>query len=238
MVPPICGPEADVAIRQSSDASPGGREQQTHQGVPVTATKKQHRMTPNMTRLIGAINIAAGVVGMAALVATYGLAEQLVARQEAAPAGTLATQAVHVFGGDFTVTVSMSVLLLGAASGLVGSAIQQSIIFAHRAGHETLEGGFVWWYLLRPIWSALLGAVLVTAVNAGLISIGDQTTSTAGVTVLVTVGCFAGLFTDQALDKLRDVLGATDPAKPVVGTSKREGDDADPEAGAAEPVPA
>ena|SRR5689334_6009200 len=182
----------------------------------MNATANPHAMSPTMIRAIGVLNVAVGAVAMTALVASYGLAERLVSSQEHATDGTIATDTVRVLGASFGVSLSVSVLLLGAASGLVGSMIQQSIVFAHRAGHETLEVGFVWWYLLRPIWSALLGAVFVIAVNTGLISIGDQTTSTAGVTVLATVGCFAGLFTDQVLDRMRDMLGATDPTKPVL----------------------
>jgi hypothetical protein len=185
----------------------------------MNATETLHPMTPTMIRAIGVLNVAVGVVAMTALVASYGLAEGLVTDQEHAGEGAIATDSVHVLGASFDVSLSMSVMLLGAASGLVGSMIQQSIIFAHRAGHETLEVGFVWWYLLRPIWSALLGAVFVIAVNTGLISIGDQTTSTAGVTVLATVGCFAGLFTDQVLDRMRGMLGASDPEQPVLSSA-------------------
>jgi hypothetical protein len=105
--------------------------------------------------------------------------------------------------------------MLGATAGLVGSVIQQSIVFALRAGHERLERGYVWWYLLRPVWSALLGAVIVVAVNAGFVSIGDTTTSAAGVTVLATAGVLAGLFTDQVLQRFQKLLGASDPALPA-----------------------
>jgi hypothetical protein len=91
-------------------------------------------------------------------------------------------------------------------------------VFAERAGHRTLQQGFVWWYALRPVWSALLGAVAVVTFNAGLISIGDQTTSAAGVTVLVTMGCLAGLFTDRMLQRLAPLLGATAPHAPASGT--------------------
>jgi len=90
--------------------------------------------------------------------------------------------------------------------------VQQSIVFASRAGQQTLERGYLWWYVLRPVWSALLGGVVVLTVNAGLVSIGDETTSAAGVTVLVTAAAVAGLFTDQALQRLRSVLGAGDPS--------------------------
>lgn len=176
-------------------------------------------MSSPARRVIGTVNVVQGVASLFALIAAYGLAERLVVAQEQARPGALAVHTVHWWGPDFALTLSMSVLLVGAASGLVGSAIQQSIIFAQRAGHETLEQGFVWWYLLRPVWSALLGAVVVITADAGLIGIGDQTTSAAGVTVLVALGCLAGLFTDKALQRLRPLLGASDPQRPTSSTT-------------------
>jgi hypothetical protein len=166
-------------------------------------------MKPLTRRLIGAINFAEAVVTLIGLVAAYGIAERLVAAQESVGPSGIATRTVHWWGPDFTVTLNMSLLIVGAAAGAVGSVIHQSMVFAQRAGTETLERGFVWWYLLRPVWSALLGSVVVIAVNTGLISIGDETTSTAGVTVLVMMGCLAGLFTDQAMQRLRPMIDPT-----------------------------
>ncbi len=166
-----------------------------------------HLMSTRARRILGAVNVAEGVLALAALLAAYGLAERLVVAQEAEGKG-LATVAARWWGPDFSLTLSMSLLLVGAASGVVGSVIQQSIVFASRAGQETLEQGLFWWYVLRPVWSALLGSVVVVAVNTGLISIGDTTTSSAGVTVLVTMGALAGMYTDQALQRLQPVLGA------------------------------
>lgn len=173
-------------------------------------------MKPFTRRVIGTINFVEAVVTLTGLVAAYGIAERLVSAQEIVGPGTVATSTVHWWGPDFTTTLNMSLLIVGAAAGAVGSVIHQSMVFAQRAGLETLERGFVWWYLLRPFWSALLGSVVVVAVNTGLISIGDETTSTAGVTVLVMMGCLAGLFTDQAMRRLRPVLGATPPEETQV----------------------
>jgi hypothetical protein len=172
-------------------------------------------MSATARRFVGIGNIAAGGIGLAILIAAYGLAEQLVVAQEGVPAGTLATGSLLPWGPGIQVSLNMSLLLLGAAAGLVGSVIQQSIVFALRAGHESLERGYVWWYLLRPVWSTLLGAVIVIAVNAGFVSIGDTTTSAAGVTVLATAGALAGLSTDQALQRVQKLLGATSPATPA-----------------------
>jgi hypothetical protein len=171
-------------------------------------------MSTERRRLVGAVNLVVGTLAFTALVAAYGLAEQLVTAQEVAGAGTLARQRIAWVGPDLLISLNMSLLMVGAAAGAAGSAIQQSIVFALRAGYESLERGYLWWYLLRPMWSALLGAIVVLAANAGLVSIGDTTTSVAGVTVLAIAGALAGLFTDQALQRLQHVLGASSPVMP------------------------
>ncbi len=114
-------------------------------------------------------------------------------------------------------SVTTSVLLVAAAAGFVGSVIQQARIFAIRTGHQTAERSFLWWYLLRPLPSMLLGAVVVTAVNAGLVSIGDKATSPQGLSVLITAAAVAGLFTDAVLQRMRNVLGANDPTVKASG---------------------
>lgn len=171
-------------------------------------------MPTGVTLAVGLAHVVLGVLSLLTLVGTYGLAERLVIAQERTTEGGIAAVSATWWGPDFSISLSMSLLLVGAAAGVVGSMVQQSIVFAERSGHRTLQYGFVWWYVLRPVWSALLGAVVVLTFNAGLISIGDRTTSAAGVTVLVTVGCLAGLFTDQALDRLAPLLGATPPRDP------------------------
>jgi len=173
--------------------------------------RREAALRRSTRRLIVVLNIVEAVVGLLCLLAAYGLAEHLVAAQEAAGEGSVASRTVHWWGPDFSATLNVSLLIVGAAAGAVGSIIHQSMAFARGAG--TAERRYVWWYVMRPLWSALLGAVAVIAVNTGLISIGDETTSSAGVAVLVLTGCLAGLFTDQVLRRLRRMLGA-DPAPP------------------------
>lgn len=168
-------------------------------------------MAASRRRLIGLTNAVEGVAALLALVWAYGLAERMVLAQELSGPGTVATRTVAWWGPSFGVTLSTSLFLVGAAGGFLGSVVQQSIVFAARAGAETLERGYIWWYGLRPVWSALLGAAMIVTVNAGLVSIGDETTSAAGVTVLVTSAVVAGLFTDQVLQRMQGVLGASDP---------------------------
>lgn len=186
---------------------------------PVTPGSQP--MTARARRVVGAVNLVLGTSSLAALIALYGLSEQLVVAQERTP-GALAVQRVlPQWGPEIQVTLSTSLLLLGAAAGVVGSAIQQSIVFALRAGYGRLEQGFIWWYLLRPVWSALLGCVVVVAVSAGLVSIGDTTTSTAGMTVLAVAGVLGGLFTDRVLQRLQALLGAAEPDVPAKSSRKK-----------------
>ena len=166
----------------------------------------QHR---SIRRSIVAVNIAEGVVALFSLIAAYGLAEQLVADQEAAGPDKVARRTLDWWVLDFGVTLNMSLLIVGAAAGAVGSVIHQSMTVTQRP--RSAEDRSIWWYVLRPLWSALLGSVFVIAVNTGLISIGDETTSSAGVAVLVLTGCLAGLFTDQVLRRLRNMVDRSRP---------------------------
>jgi hypothetical protein len=167
-------------------------------------TSRTDPKTRSAWRQIVALNIAEAVAALWGLIAAYGLAEQLVADQEAAGPAELARR---TFVLDIAVTLNMSLLIVGAAAGAVGSVIRQSMTLTQRS--RRVEDRSLWWYVLRPLWSALLGSVSVIAVNTGLISLGDETTSSAGIAVLVLTGCLAGLFTDQVLRRLRSMVDRT-----------------------------
>lgn len=197
----------------ATHTSPGGAPApiQAPAQAPVQAPVNQTAMTPRVMLGLGIFNIVGGVVAFVALAASYGFSEQVVVTQRAAGTDVLSWQTVHWWGPDFALTVTVSFMIVGALAGIVGSFIQQSKVFAERSGRRTLEQGYLWWYLSRPVWSGLLGGVVVLAVSSGLIGLGGKVTSTAGLSVLVTMGVIAGLFTDKVLQRFRDVLGATDP---------------------------
>lgn len=165
-------------------------------------------VTPGWRTAIGVLNLVEGVVALVAVVGAYGLAERLVVAQEATADQGLAVEPAW---WGIEITLGMSLILVGTAGAFAGGVARQSMAFASRSGYETLERSFTWWYVLNPVWSALLGGAFVTAANAGLVSIGDDTTSTAALPMLATMGALAGLFTDQVLQRMRSVIGLTDP---------------------------
>jgi hypothetical protein len=90
-------------------------------------------MTPTMRRMTGMVNALEGLIAFVWLVASYGLAERLVAAQEAAPVGTVATRSLRWWGLDIPLTLNMSLLIVGAAAGAVGAVVQQGLAFAQYA---------------------------------------------------------------------------------------------------------
>ena len=93
------------------------------------------------------------------------------------------------------------------------------LTFANRAGHQTLEPGYFWWYLTRPIAAAVVGVLFYMAIAAGYFDQpADQ--GRAALVVASAVGGLAGLFTDKVLQAMSKVLGQTPFA--TTATSKGE----------------
>ncbi|MEV6415089.1 hypothetical protein [Kribbella sp. NPDC051718] len=179
---------------------------------PITRPERYAGENRPAWRRIVAVNIAEAIAALLWLIAAYGVSEQLVADQEAAGSTRLAHRTFGWWILDISITLNMSLLIVGAAAGAVGSVIRQSMTLTRSSQSGAVRS--IWWYVLRPLWSALLGSVSVIAVNTGLISIGDETTSSAGIAVLVLTGCLAGLFTDQVLQRLRNMVDRSRTGRP------------------------
>src|SRR5215469_219793 len=96
--------------------------------------------------------------------------------------------------------------LARSAREVLGSMAVMIITFANRAGQETLEHGFLWWYLIRPFAAAGVGVLFYMAIIAGFFN----QTSARGRSALVlaaAIGGLAGLFTDNVVQKMRALLG-------------------------------
>jgi hypothetical protein len=122
--------------------------------------------------------------------------------------------AAHWFVVSFPVSADTGLMALVAFAAIAGSAVHCIVVFSERAGRRTLERGYVWWYLLRPLGAALLGVLFYFAVRAGLMTLGT-TAGPPSPAAGATLGAFAGLFTDRVLQKMGRVLGSTDPATPA-----------------------
>lgn len=107
---------------------------------------------------------------------------------------------------SFTPTPEFSMVLIVLLSAILGSVVVLTLTFADRAGHETLERGYLWWYLTRPISAAGLGLLFYMAFISGFFNAASAKDSQALI-LAATIGGLAGLFTDQVLKKMSKVLG-------------------------------
>jgi len=150
-----------------------------------------------------------GLASLVGLLWMWPIAERL-----SAPTGT--DEPVRWFGPDFDATATTSLLILGVFAATAGSVVVEVIIFGLRAGNRTLEPGWEYWYLLRPIAAALLGLLFLLAVRTGLIASGPaQPNLTPNLMVLVTAAGLAGLFTDRVMQQMATLVGASRPDKPA-----------------------
>jgi hypothetical protein len=119
--------------------------------------------------------------------------------------GHAANQA-RFLGLSFRPTTEFNLIIIVMLMSVLGSMAVMIITFANRAGQETLEQGFVWWYLIRPFAAAGVGVLFYMAIIAGFFN----QTSARGRSALVlaaAIGGLAGLFTDNVVQKMRALLG-------------------------------
>jgi hypothetical protein len=168
----------------------------------------QDRMPDASRRFVGAYLVALG----AALVGTIPWAWSF-ATTLADPAGP-GTVRAHFLGFGFTPTPAFSLLLIVILAAMAGSVAVMSLVFSARSGKHTLEQGWQWWYVTRPITAAIVGVLSYMAILTGFFDLGVGS-DRPELVVAAAVGGLAGLFTDQVLAKMRKIMAVTDPNKPA-----------------------
>src|SRR5262245_800449 len=156
-------------------------------------------MTSGQRKLIGCYLIGFGALLVAVAPWVWGMA------WSANESGQVTS---HFFGLEFTVSAPSTLVATVALMALIGSVTVMTLVFAARAGHDTLEQAYLWWYLTRPVSAAGLGILLYMLVVAGFFNLGSiEGGSEGALVVAAALGGLAGLFTDQVVDKVRAVLG-------------------------------
>lgn len=97
------------------------------------------------------------------------------------------------------------VVALAAASGVIGGLIYTSRALAYHYADENFDARWVPWYFVRILVAGLLGALVILAIAAGLITggTGSDTIEPSGVVALAFV---TGLASKRALEKFQDLI--------------------------------
>jgi hypothetical protein len=105
----------------------------------------------------------------------------------------------------WTLTPDTALLVLVAVVGGLGSMIHGATSFASYVGNRRLKLSWCWWYVLRIITGASLALFVYFLLRGGLLTGAASTTGVNPYGIAATAG-LAGLFSKQAVDKLREVF--------------------------------
>lgn len=183
--------------------------------------------------MIGVLCASVTVVGLLVLYSLWAFWPDTAVAGKGAP-----VRPVVWFGWHTTIRRELNFFLVVGLAGTLGGLIHTIRSLSWYVGNRQLRWSWVPFLLMLPVVGALGGTVFYLVLRAGLFSpstlVGDASPfGFAAVAVLV------GLFSEQALEKLRDVAGNLFSANPVgqdhIGTADAA-EAAGDEAPAAPPV--
>ena len=178
-------------------AAPEGPDQKGSLWARLTKWVQALDLAPYGSVLLGAYLLTLGVALTSLLLRVWPAVEPPVADAYEIPFTLFTLQ----------LTGESSMVLLVLVVGAIGSYIHAATSFVTYVGNKRLEISWFWWYVLRPGVGATLALVSYTVLRGGLVALNDQMAD--GELNRYTIAAFAGLnglFSKQAIDKLREVF--------------------------------
>ena len=128
----------------------------------------------------------------------------------------------EVAGAVKRIHLNTILLLLVALMGFLGNMIHIATSFTTFVGNGTFLRSWVLWYFVRPFTAAAMAIIIYFIIRAGFLSYG---TGASGVSLygILSLAALAGLFTDNATLKLKEVFDVIFKVKDE-RTGKLEGD--------------
>lgn len=96
-------------------------------------------------------------------------------------------------------------LLLVALMGFLGNMVHIASSFTSYVGNNTFKRSWILWYFVKPFTAAGLAVIIYFIIRAGFLSYGS---GAAGISLygILSLSALAGLFTDSATLKLKEVF--------------------------------
>lgn len=185
-----------ATLAANYDDTPKHREELARHARDVLATTVNH-MSRKAIIWVGCYLALLAAVALAITPWAWSLATSGISSRAAGRARFL--------GLSFKPTAEFNLIIIVMLMSVLGSLAVMIITFANRAGHETLEHGFLWWYLIRPFAAAAIGVLFYMAIIAGFFN-QRSATGRSALVLAAAIGGLAGLFTDIVLQKMRAAL--------------------------------
>jgi hypothetical protein len=108
-------------------------------------------------------------------------------------------------GIDHTIQFNTLMLLLVAAAGFLGNMIHIASSFTTFIGANQFKRSWILWYCVKPFTASALALVVYFAFRAGFLNSNDPG-NTLNIYGIMTVSALAGLFTDTATQKMKEIF--------------------------------
>jgi len=95
-------------------------------------------------------------------------------------------------------------LILVLLAGMLGSLIHAAGSFSNYVGDKRLDKSWVWWYVLRPLIGTAVALVFYLVFRGGLLT--NTALENLNVYGIMTLAALAGLFSDRATLKLKEIF--------------------------------
>jgi len=107
--------------------------------------------------------------------------------------------------GEKRIHLNTILLLLVALMGFLGNMIHIASSFTAYVGNNTFKRSWILWYFVKPFTAAGLAVIVYFIIRAGFLSYGS---GAAGISLygILSLAALAGLFTDSATLKLKEVF--------------------------------
>ena len=150
-------------------------------------------------------------------------------------AGLLERKTVHFLGWDRLLSRESLFFVMVAFAGALGGMVHSVRSLAVYVGSGKLKWSWTPFYLLKPVLGAVLATLLYFVLRAGLFS-PSASTEQASPYGFAAIAALAGLFSDQAVEKLR-VIAEELFQRPEVQTDHYTDDPPDATTGEPDPNP-
>ncbi|SDP31924.1 hypothetical protein SAMN05428975_1135 [Mucilaginibacter sp. OK268] len=104
-----------------------------------------------------------------------------------------------------TIQFNTLMLLLVAVSGFLGNMVHISTSFTTFIGAGQFKRSWLLWYCVKPFTAAALAVIVYFAFRAGFLNSNDPG-NTLNIYGIMTISALAGLFTDIATQKLKEIF--------------------------------
>lgn len=113
---------------------------------------------------------------------------------------------INLFGSKpFTLGNEVRFILMVALVGALGSLIHAMTSFATYVGNKQFAGSWSWWFILRPFIGMPLALIFYFVVRGGFFTMAADTDAISPFGIAGLSG-LVGMFSKQAIDKLREVF--------------------------------